>query len=125
MMLRLLAVSNKPGLRLLCFLIAIARPLVASDQPGLVRPAIVRNSIGMALVKIASGDFLMGGQERPEELCAAFPEIERKPDYFDNEYPQHRVRISRVFLVGQYEVTVGQFRQFVSASGYVTQAESD
>jgi sulfatase modifying factor 1 len=109
----------------LSFLIAIAHPLGAADQPRPIRPAIVRNSIGMALVKIASGEFLMGGQERPEDLCAAFPEMERKPDYFENEYPQHRVRISRDFLIGQYEVTVGQFQQFVSATGYVTQAEND
>src|SRR5689334_3116722 len=105
---------------LLIFLVAVAHPLRAEDQVSPIRPAIVRNSIGMALVKITSGDFLMGGQERPKELCAAFPEMDREPDYFENEYPQHRVRMSRNFLLGQYEVTVGQFRQFVSATGYVT-----
>src|SRR4051794_39130468 len=106
--------------RLLCLLIAIAGLCGAEEQPRAIHSKFVRNSIGMALVKVAAGEFLMGGQERPEELCAAFPEMARTPDYFQNEYPQHRMRISRAFFVGQYEVTVGQFRQFIAATGYVT-----
>ncbi|MCH8159579.1 MAG: SUMF1/EgtB/PvdO family nonheme iron enzyme [Proteobacteria bacterium] len=39
-----------------------------------------------------------------------------------NEKPVHRVRIQS-FNLGRYEVTVGQFRQFVDATDYRTDAE--
>ena len=35
-----------------------------------------------------------------------------------NERPVHEVEISTGFWMGQYEVTVGQFRRFVEATGY-------
>ena len=40
----------------------------------------------------------------------------------DNERPVHTVSI-KPFRMGKYEVTVGQFRQFVDAAGYRTDAE--
>ena len=42
----------------------------------------------------------------------------------DIEKPRHPVRISRPFYLGAHEVTVGQFRAFVSATGYRTEAEA-
>jgi formylglycine-generating enzyme required for sulfatase activity len=39
--------------------------------------------------------------------------------------PVHRVTLSRPFYLGQTEVTVGQFRAFVEATGYRTDAETD
>jgi formylglycine-generating enzyme len=117
-----------PSLRLLppCLLLITACPTAADEPASRDRSnEVVQNSIGMQLVKVAAGEFLMGGHEPASELCAAFPEMARKPDYFDNEYPQHQVRISHDFLVGKYEATVGQFQQFASATGYRTQAESD
>ena len=41
----------------------------------------------------------------------------------DNEYPPHRVNVA-AFEMGQYEVTVGQFKHFVESTGYVTTAEA-
>jgi formylglycine-generating enzyme required for sulfatase activity len=41
------------------------------------------------------------------------------------EGPQHEVEITQPFYMGQTEVTVGQFRQFVKATGYKTQAERE
>jgi sulfatase modifying factor 1 len=61
------------------------------------------NSIGMEFVEIVEGEFLMGS---PEGVGA------------DNEHPQHRVQITRPFLLGKNPVTVGQFRKFVQATGY-------
>ena len=40
----------------------------------------------------------------------------------DNERPVHSVTVP-AFLMGKYEVTVGQFRRFVEATGYRTDAE--
>jgi formylglycine-generating enzyme required for sulfatase activity len=79
----------------------------------------------MKLVRIPAGEFMMGGQEPAEQLAGAFEAYHRKPDYFNDEYPRHRVRITRSFLLGKFEVTVGQFRQFVQATGYRTEAEKD
>jgi formylglycine-generating enzyme required for sulfatase activity len=85
----------------------------------------VANTIGMKLVRIPRGEFLMGGQESAEDLARAFAAYHRKPEYFADEYPRHRVRITRPFSMGKYEVTVGQFRRFVEDSGYKTEAETD
>lgn len=41
----------------------------------------------------------------------------------DNE-TQHRVTIGKAFYMGKFHVTVGQFREFVRASGYTTNAET-
>jgi len=41
----------------------------------------------------------------------------------NTEKPVHRVTIAKNFALGQTEVTVGQFRRFVNATGYKTRAE--
>ena len=46
-----------------------------------------------------------------------------KADFFKDEHPQHRVRITKPFYLGTYHVTRGQFRQFVKDTGYKTDAE--
>ena len=45
-------------------------------------------------------------------------------DGYDGEKPVHTVTVP-AFRVGKYEVTVGQFRRFVEATGYLTDAERD
>ncbi|MGA2704486.1 MAG: formylglycine-generating enzyme family protein [Isosphaeraceae bacterium] len=75
-------------------------------------PQSITNSIGMELVRIEPGEFLMGSPD--SDLYA-------KAD----EKPPHRMRITRPFYLGKYEVTVGQFRRFVDDSGYQTEAEKD
>ncbi len=76
---------------------------------------------------IPAGEFMMGSGEPAEEAAQAFkkysPQI--KPKAFRGEYPQHRVRITEQFYLGKHEVTVGQFRQFVSQTGYKTDAEKN
>jgi formylglycine-generating enzyme required for sulfatase activity len=41
---------------------------------------------------------------------------------FLSEQPVHSVSVNQ-FAIGVYEVTVGEFRQFVNATGYKTEAE--
>jgi formylglycine-generating enzyme required for sulfatase activity len=60
-------------------------------------PRQITNSIGMKLVLIPSGEFLMGSPDSDKD---AFPQ----------EKPQHRVRITRPFYLGATEVTQGQYR---------------
>ena len=86
----------------------------------------VTNSIGMKLVLIPAGEFMMGSRESADELAQAFEQY-GKPlaKALSDECPYHRVRITKPFYLGAYEVTVGQFRQFVTDSGYRTDAEKD
>jgi formylglycine-generating enzyme required for sulfatase activity len=72
----------------------------------------IRNSIGMKLVRIAPGKFMMGSPKDEEGR-------------YDWEGPQHEVTISKAFYLGKYAVTRGQFRRFVEAEGYQTEAEKD
>ncbi len=77
------------------------------------------------MVGIPAGEFWMGGVEPPEALARKFSEYQYPADYFADEYPQHRVRITKPFLLGKYEVTVGQWRAFAGETGYRTEAERD
>jgi len=83
------------------------------------------NSIGMKLVLIPQGEFMMGSQESQEQLSKAFPTHVPKWVDFRDEQPPHRVRITRAFYLGAHEVTVGQFRQFAEEANYRTEAERD
>jgi len=79
----------------------------------------------MTLVSIPPGEFLMGGVEPAEQLVKAYPAYNRKPGFFRDEYPRHRVRITKPFYLGAYEVTVGQFAIFAKDAKYKTEAERD
>lgn len=72
----------------------------------------VTNSVGMSLILIPAGDFLMGAPDT-DDLAQA------------SEKPQHHVRISRPFTMAAHEVTVAQFRAFVKDTGFRTAAEKD
>ena len=98
---------------------------VAEDKTA-AAPHETTNSIGMKLMRIPAGQFMMGSVESMEELLKAFPayKVAAKTDYpFQDEFPQHQVRITKPFCMGQCEVTVGQFKKFVADTGYKTEAE--
>ncbi len=85
---------------------------------------VITNSIGMKLVPIAAGEFMMGSAESAGDVAQAFLDYDAPPpDEFKDEHPSHRVRITRPFSMGVHEVTVGQFRQFVQETNYQTDAE--
>jgi len=87
---------------------------------------IVTNSLGMTLVEVPAGEFLMGNADAPEKLAKAFPAIEkRRIDELADEVPLHKVRITKPFFMGAHEVTIAQFKKFVEAAGYQTEAERD
>lgn len=87
-------------------------------------PARLRNKLGMTLVRIDPGTFEMGTSDAQlAALRRFFPSA--KADLFARERPTRRVRITRPIYLGEHEVTVRQFRQFVERSGYRTEAERD
>ena len=67
----------------------------------------ITNSIGMKLVLIPAGEFLMGSPDS---------KLFSPKDDNDNEKPQHRVRITRPFYLGTTEVTQGQYRAVTGAN---------
>jgi formylglycine-generating enzyme required for sulfatase activity/mannose-6-phosphate isomerase-like protein (cupin superfamily) len=61
------------------------------------------NSIGMSLVEIPKGKFMMGSSDAGDDQAKV------------DERPQHEVVITKPFFIGRYPVTVGEFRKFVNA----------
>jgi len=107
-------------------IIAIARPgdPVANDlrqridqavhygdfRPGQVfTDALEGGARGPQLVVLPHGGFMMGA-------------LPGDPDAEDNEKPRHAVRFERGFAMGVREVSVGEFRRFVDATGYQSRA---
>jgi sulfatase modifying factor 1 len=72
---------------------------------------------------IPPGEFQMGCAEK--EIEAVLKWDPSYPREWLTDAPAHRVRLSRPYFMGMYEVTRGQFSEFVRASGYQTEAESD
>jgi formylglycine-generating enzyme required for sulfatase activity len=90
------------------------RRKVLFKQAVRVPPArVLTNSIGMPLVLIPSGEFMMGST--PAEVALALAEgkksnedkffVERVP----TEAPRHPVKISKPFYLGIYSVTQGEY----------------
>lgn len=78
--------------------IARLRELRAPKYEGPPKDKVLTNSLGMKLVRIDAGEFMMGSPQSDEDADA-------------RETPQHRVRISEPFCLGMYEVTQGQYEQ--------------
>ena len=84
----------------------VDNPETGSDEPEVVLPRLS----GPEMVVLSGGAFKMGSQEN---------EAGREPD--------EALRIIQVadFSMGKYEVTRGEFRTFVEATGYKTDAEKN
>lgn len=76
------------------------------------QPVEYTHPCGMRFQMIPPGQFLMGAPDSDVDAS-------------DSEKPQHEVTLTQPFMIGTTEVTIGQFRKFVDATGYRTEAESD
>src|SRR5262245_24271484 len=90
-----------------------------AEQPHASVP--VMNSIGMKLVLIPAGEFMMGAEEEMAATLNAFPYC--NPEVLPRERPRHRVRITKPFYMGAFEVTLAQFRTFCRDARYWIDAE--
>ena len=97
------------------------------------RAADYTNSIGMRFKNIPAGSFYMGscmlsdadkeankkrkfmGLPPKGAACPSGASPDDEAD--DEETPQHKVRISRGFRMEVYEVTLGQFKQYIAGAG--------
>src|SRR5882672_11188399 len=80
--------------------IALATVMTVLTSPAQQRGSLVAtlaNDIPLEFVRIAPGEFMMGCSTA-DTLCA------------DDEKPAHRVRITRGFELGKYEVTAAQWQ---------------
>ncbi len=99
---------NAPALSLLS---AAGLWMTAIAAAPAARPRRVVNSLGMVLVRIPPGEFMMGSARRDvDRILNVFPTRDRA--WFEDESPPHRVRITRPFYMSRCEVTNGQFRKF-------------
>jgi formylglycine-generating enzyme required for sulfatase activity len=89
-------------------------------------PVEFENFIGMKLRLIPPGEFMMG---TPKDTIKQLVEsagalaAEHELVAVAEEGEPRRVRLTNPIYLGQFEVTRGQFRQFVNATGYQTQVE--
>jgi len=87
------------------------------------------NSVGAKMMLIPPGEFMMGSTDDQAEAATKWADASKadpwvKPAIRGNERPHHRMILSKPILFGATEVTVGQFRKFVEATQYVTEAET-
>lgn len=114
---------NRPMIRVIVVLLCACADTAVADDKQKDSLAEITSSIGMKLVRIPAGEFMMGNEASFEALRAAFPEMPR--NHFNVASPSHRVRITKPFYLSVHEVTVGQFRRFVEDQKYKTEAERD
>jgi WD40 repeat protein/serine/threonine protein kinase len=103
--------DNTPPLTVAPFSAEQARKHQQAWAKHLDVPVEMTNTIDMSFRLIPPGEFQMGSPDS-------------ETDRGDDEL-QHRVEITQPFYLGAQEVTVGQFRQFVEATRYRTDAEKD
>jgi formylglycine-generating enzyme len=97
--------------RTISFLLVLVFALVRPPEIRGKEPAKqITNSIGMKLVLIPAGEFMMGAEEDRGDTLKFFPYCD--PQVLGGELPRHRVRITKPFYLGQYEVTLGEFLKF-------------
>jgi serine/threonine protein kinase/formylglycine-generating enzyme required for sulfatase activity len=105
------------------FTAAAAREAQQGWAAHLGMPVVSQNSLGMRMVLIPPGEYLMGStpQEIAAVLEAAKPSITTTvAAQVRAEGPQHRVVITKPFLLGETEVTIGQYAKFVAATSWKT-----
>jgi formylglycine-generating enzyme required for sulfatase activity len=85
-----IALASRPHSPLLAFAVLAAASVAWGADP-------IPNSVGMKLLPIPAGEFIMGSDQKPGNW---------------DELPKHSVTLSKPFLISQNEVTAEQYHQF-------------
>ncbi|OYW24486.1 MAG: hypothetical protein B7Z55_02045, partial [Planctomycetales bacterium 12-60-4] len=117
--------STKPAIAVAPFETTQAKQHQQAWADYLGVPVEATNSVGAKMVLIPPGSFQMGSTDEQVEAALKMstelhPNAVNRIQTYEQ---QHEVMISRQFLMGVTEVTVGQFRKFVQATKYITQLE--
>lgn len=106
-------------------LLALALPAHAAGEKAVPTPHTT-NSIGITMLTMPAGKFVMGSclQDSGATSAGEKPCRHPDPDASENESPQHVVSI-RAFQMSRTEVTVGQFKRFIRATGNTQLADRD
>lgn len=89
---------------------AVVEIRVDSNTGKVIRDRLKNGKLAPEMVWIPAGSFYMGAEYSDGE---------------DDEYPSHAVDITRAFAMAKYETTVAEFREFIDATGYLTQPEKE
>ena len=102
---------------LACVVVFVAAHVDAEDRSHEI------NSLGMRLIQIEPGEYVRGSI-KGDHLRKNHPLSTGGVGSHDSR-PRHRVRLTRSFAIAATEVTVGQFRQFIEDTDYISSAESN
>ena len=107
--------ANAPPLAIAPFDAATTRDLQEAWAKYLNTPVELTNSLGMTFVLIPPGEFEMGSTAK--EIAGLLDEAKKAGasdehlKLLRSEAPQHRVRLTRPFYIGQCEVTENQYER--------------
>jgi len=87
--------------------------LVGISSETLGEEKFFTNSIGMKFVYIPPGTFMMGSAISASDAAKRYGGVEV---WYKNEYPQHKVAISKPFYMQATEVTQAQWREIMGNS---------
>ena len=85
--------------------------MLLPSAPAAAREKEITNSLGMRMVPVPAGTFQMGSPENEKGR--------------EEQELRHQVVLTKGYYLGMHEVTVGQFRRFVEAAKYQTEAGKD
>ncbi|MEK6234483.1 MAG: formylglycine-generating enzyme family protein, partial [Planctomycetales bacterium] len=103
-------------------LIAFAVAMIPATAV-LAEDAVITDAAGHRLRRLTGGRFIQGTSGGETVLKRAFPLSTTGQFQGNAEDPAHVAWITKPFYLAEREVTVGQFKAFVAATGYRTSAE--
>jgi formylglycine-generating enzyme required for sulfatase activity len=103
--------------------VPVAPAGAAGEIEGVLRDRFLDGSSkGPELVLLPTGRFQMGSPDQERKIATR---AGAQQGWLARELPQHWVGIERPLALGRYPVTVGEWREFVRASGWTQGGEVD